>query len=112
LGVREDEGVEPPHARLSEAAEDRAARRAGVEQDRRAAVLQQRRVALADVEERDDEVARLRRAGRAEGRDDDEARQRSRNHRGNQPPPPHQTPPKRPSSRGEATPGGPAQRAY
>ena len=65
-------GVEPPHAGLSQAGEDRAAGRPGVEQDRRAAVLQQRRVALADVEEGDDEVARLGRAGRAEGGHDDE----------------------------------------
>ena len=71
LGVGEDEGVEALHAGLSQAGEDRPAGRPGVEQDRRAAVLQQRRVALADVEEGDDEVAGLGRAGRAERGDDD-----------------------------------------
>ena len=74
LGVGEDEGVEAPYAGLSQAGEDRPAGRPGVEEDRRAAVLQQRRVALADVEEGDDEVAGLGRAGRAEGGDDDHRR--------------------------------------
>ena len=63
--MRRDEQVEPAHAGLAQALEDRAVGRAGVDEDGGAAVLDERRVALADVEERDREVARrLRRARR------------------------------------------------
>ena len=67
LRVGEHEHVEPVHARLGEALEDRAARRPGVEQHAHAALLEQHRVALADVEERDDELTgpRARARGRA-----------------------------------------------
>ena len=70
LGVGEHERVEPLDAGSAQPPQDRAAGRAGVDEDRRAAVLQQRRVALADVEEGDDELAggggaARRRRGRA-----------------------------------------------
>ena len=70
----EQERVEPLDARLAQPPQDRAAGRAGVDEDRGAAVLEQRRVALADVEERDDELARAAAGERPGGR----ARQRGR----------------------------------
>ena len=75
LRVGEQQRVEPLHPRLGEPAQDRAAGRPGVDQQRGAVALQQRRVALADVEERDDELARARRRGAAVRGGEDERRQ-------------------------------------
>ena len=61
LRVGEDQHVEAADAGAAQPREDRAVGRPGVDEDRGAAVLHQRRVALADVEERDHELARGRR---------------------------------------------------
>ena len=58
LGVGDQQRVEPLHPGLGEPAQDRAAGRPGVDEQRAAVALEQRRVALADVEERDDQLAR------------------------------------------------------
>ena len=114
LGVGEDERVEALHARLAEPAQDRAAGRPGVEEHRGAAVLEQRRVALADVEEGDDELAgrgaaaaaarRERRARRrATTRSAASARRRRRRRRARRAGPPA-APGGRPRERGGAAP--------
>ena len=85
LGVGDDEHVQAPDAGLLEPAQDRPAGRPGVEEHRRRASLQQRRVALADVQERDDELAgrasraaarRPRRRHAESGEREDRARER------------------------------------
>ena len=61
LRVGDDEGVEPLDARLGKPAQDRTVGRSGVDQDRHAVLLEQGGVALADVQERDHELAARRR---------------------------------------------------
>ena len=61
LGVREHQGIEPADALLAQPEVDSPLRRSGVDQHRGAVALHQRRVPLADVEERDHQLAGPRR---------------------------------------------------
>ena len=63
LGMGDDQQVEPPHARVAQPRQDRAIRRAGVDEDRAAPPLDQRRVALADIEEGDPQPGGRREPG-------------------------------------------------
>ena len=65
LRVRDHEQVDPTHSGRAQALGQGRARRSRVDEDGGAAVLDQGRVALADIEERDDDIVRIGRVGHA-----------------------------------------------